>query len=157
MMNHVFLVGNLAQDPELRYTSSQIPVMTMRLVTNESYYNKETKERKEKVEYHTVVLWGKYGEALNKILGKGSLIGVIGQLTTRNWEDKEGRKRYSTEIKASDIKPLARWGRDRAVGPDANAKAPSQHDKAKANAYVPEDEPVTPDQGDMFDDDDIPF
>ena len=153
MINQVMLVGNLTADPELRFTSSQRAVMTIRMATNESYYNKETKERKEKVEYHTVVVWGKFAESLNKIISKGTMVGVQGKLTTRSWEDKQGNKRYSTEIIASEVKPLARWGKKE--GGDAeNRRAREVHDERKRNAFQEE---APGDMEDMFADDDIPF
>lgn len=155
MINKVFLVGNLTQDPELRFTSSQNAVMTIRLATNESWWDKTTQQRKEKVEYHTVVVWGKYAESLNKIISKGTMIAVIGQLNTRSWEDKQGNKRYSTEVKADDVKPLARWGKKEG-GDRETDNARQRHDDQKRNGYV--EEPEQFDAGDLFNgDDDIPF
>ncbi len=103
-LNRVTLIGNLGQDPELRYTQSQQAVLTMRMATTESYFDTNTKERKEKTEWHTVVLWGKRAEALNKFLSKGSRLCVEGRLQTRSWEDKtSGAKRYATEVNAQNV------------------------------------------------------
>jgi single-strand DNA-binding protein len=73
------------------------------MATTESYFDTNTKERKERTEWHTVVIWGKRGEALNKILTKGSRLCIEGRLQTRSWEDKQGNKRYTTEINASNV------------------------------------------------------
>jgi single-strand DNA-binding protein len=102
-LNRVILIGNLGQDPELRYTQSGQGVLSLRMATTESYFDNTTKERKEKTEWHSVTIWGKRGEALNKILSKGSRICVEGRLQTRSWEDKTGSKRYTTEIVANNL------------------------------------------------------
>jgi single-strand DNA-binding protein len=102
-LNRVILIGNLGQDPELRFTQSNQGVLSLRMATTESYFDNTTKERKERTEWHSVVVWGKRGEALNKILSKGSRICVEGRLQTRSWEDKQGGKRYSTEVVANNL------------------------------------------------------
>lgn len=103
-LNRVILIGNLGQDPELRFTPSNQGVLSLRMATTESYFDTNTKERKEITEWHSVVLWGKRGEALNKILSKGSRICVEGRLKTRSWEDKNGGgKRYATEVVANNV------------------------------------------------------
>jgi single-strand DNA-binding protein len=101
-LNKVMLIGNLGQDPELRYTQGNTAVMNMRIATTESFLNREN-ERQERTEWHTVVLWGKRGEGLQKILTKGNRIFVEGRLQTRSWEDKQGQKRYTTEIVATNV------------------------------------------------------
>jgi len=102
-LNRVILIGNLGQDPELRFTQSNMGVLSLRMATTESYFDTNTKERKERTEWHTVVVWGKRGEALNKILSKGSRLCIEGRLQTRSWEDKQGNKRYSTEVNAQNV------------------------------------------------------
>jgi single-strand DNA-binding protein len=102
-LNRVILIGNLGQDPELRYTQSGQGVLSLRMATTESYFDNTTKERKERTEWHSVTVWGKRGEALNKILSKGSRICVEGRLQTRSWEDKQGSKRYTTEVVANNL------------------------------------------------------
>ena len=101
-LNKVMLIGNLGRDPELRYTQGGQPILNMRLATNESYQNRDG-ERQEKTEWHSVILWGKRGEALGKILSKGSQLCIEGRLQTRSWEDKQGQKRYTTEIVATNV------------------------------------------------------
>ena len=102
-LNRVTLIGNLGQDPELRYTQSNQGVLSLRIATTESYFDNNTKERKERTEWHSIVIWGKRGEALNKILSKGSRICVEGRLQTRSWEGKDGGKRYTTEVVANNV------------------------------------------------------
>jgi single-strand DNA-binding protein len=115
-LNRVILIGYLGQDPELRFTQSQQGVMSLRMATTESYFDSNTKERKERTEWHTVVIWGKRAEALNKILSKGSRICIEGRLQTRSWEDKQGNKRYSTEVNANNIILLGGRGEGRGEG-----------------------------------------
>jgi single-strand DNA-binding protein len=96
------LLGNLGADPELRYTQAGKAVLNMRLATTESYLD-ANKVRQERTDWHNVVLWGKRGEALAKFLTKGSTIFVEGGLRTSSYDDKEGVKRYKTEVHATNI------------------------------------------------------
>ena len=101
-LNRATLVGNLGMDPELKYTQGGQPVLRIRLATTESFMNRSG-ERQERTDWHTVVVWGKRAEALNKILCKGRTIWVEGRIQTRSWEDKDGSKRYATDINAQNI------------------------------------------------------
>lgn len=101
-LNRVMLLGNLGADPELRMTGGGQPVLNLRLATTETYLDKN-KERQERTEWHTVTLWGKRGESLSKILRKGDRILVEGGLRTSSWDDKDGNKRYKTEVVASNV------------------------------------------------------
>ena len=101
-LNRVMLLGNLGADPELRFTQSGQAVLNMRLATTETYLNKD-KERVERTDWHNVVVWGKRGEALAKFLTKGSSVFIEGSLRTSSYDDKEGNKRYKTEINANNI------------------------------------------------------
>jgi len=101
-LNRAILVGNLGMDPELKYTQGGQAVLRIRLATTESYMNKAG-ERQERTDWHTVVVWGKRAESLNRILSKGRSSWVEGRSQTRSWEDKDGGKRYSTEINATSI------------------------------------------------------
>lgn len=95
-------LGNLTADPTLRFTQSGEPVMSFRLACSEHFLDKKANERKERTEFVNCVLWGKRGEALSKLLHKGSRIDVTGRLQTRSWE-KDGEKRYSTEINVQNV------------------------------------------------------
>jgi len=101
-LNRVLLIGNLGRDPELRFTQSGQAVLSLRLATNENFLNKDG-VRQERTEWHSVTVWGKRGEGLNKVISKGSQLCVEGRLQTRSWEDKQGQKRYSTEVVATNI------------------------------------------------------
>lgn len=102
-LNRVTLFGNLGADPELRVTQSGQSVLKMRLATSASYFDKESNQRKERVEWHSVTVWGKRAEALAKFLSKGSRLLVEGELRTSSWEDDSGNKRYRTEVNALNI------------------------------------------------------
>jgi single-strand DNA-binding protein len=101
-LNRAILVGNLGMDPELKFTQGGQAVLRIRLATTESYVNKAG-ERQERTDWHTVVVWGKRAEGLHKILSKGRSIWVEGRIQTRSWDDKDGQKRYATEINATSI------------------------------------------------------
>ncbi len=101
-LNRVMLLGNLGADPELRFTQGGQAVLNMRLATTESYLDKD-KVRRERTDWHNVVVWGKRGEALAKILTKGSSCFIEGSLRTSSYDNKEGQKVYKTEIVANNI------------------------------------------------------
>jgi single-strand DNA-binding protein len=96
-VNKVILVGNLGKDPEVRYLEGGTAVAKFSLATSESYKNKEG-QKVEQTEWHNVVLWRGLAEIAEKYLRKGSTVYVEGKLRTRSWEDKEGNRRYTTEI-----------------------------------------------------------
>src|SRR4051812_2968492 len=101
-VNKVILVGNLGRDAELRYTPGGAAVATLNMATTE-VWNDKGGQRQEKTEWHRVVLWGKTAESLNEYLTKGKQIYVEGRLQTRQWDDKDGNKRYTTEIRGDRI------------------------------------------------------
>lgn len=101
-LNRVMLLGNLGADPELRFTQGGQAVLHMRLATSESYLDKD-KVRRERTDWHNITVWGKRGEALAKILTKGSTIFVEGSLRTSSYDNREGQKVYKTEINANNI------------------------------------------------------
>jgi single-strand DNA-binding protein len=101
-LNRVMLLGNLGADPELRMTPSGQAVLKLRLATSETYLDRN-RVRQERTEWHSVVVWGKRAEALSKILSKGSRLFVEGGLRTSSYDDKDGNKRYRTEVVASNI------------------------------------------------------
>ncbi|WP_437926598.1 single-stranded DNA-binding protein [Sorangium sp. So ce291] len=118
-LNRVMLLGNLGADPELRFTQGGQAVLNLRLATTESYLDRD-KVRKERTDWHNVVIWGKRAEALGKILSKGSSLFVEGSLRTSSYDDRDGNKRYKTEVVANNV--LLTGGRGRGtVGDDAGA------------------------------------
>jgi single-strand DNA-binding protein len=108
-VNKVILVGNLGRDAELRYTPGGAAVATLNLATTETWNDKEG-QRQEKTEWHRVILWGKQAETLNQYLQKGKQIYVEGRLQTRQWDDKDGNKRYTTEIRGDRVVLLSGGG-----------------------------------------------
>jgi single-strand DNA-binding protein len=108
-VNKVILVGNLGADPELRYTPSGQAVCQLRLATTESRPDKSG-ERKEYTEWHRVVVWAKLAELCNQYLTKGRQVYVEGRIQTRDWNDKDGNKRYTTEIIANQVVFLSSGG-----------------------------------------------
>ena len=101
-VNKVILVGNLGRDAELRYTPGGAAVATLNMATTE-VWNDKGGQRQEKTEWHRIVLWGKTAESLNEYLTKGKQIYVEGRLQTRQWDDKDGNKRYTTEIRGDRV------------------------------------------------------
>lgn len=116
-VNKVMLIGNLGQDPELRYTGSGTAVCNMRLATNESYTDRDGNEV-QKTEWHRIVAWGRLGEICNEYLEKGSQVYFEGSLQTNSWEDSDGNTRYTTEVKAQEMMFL---DSNRRGGPDADS------------------------------------
>ena len=98
-VNKVILVGNLGKDPEVRRMTSGEPVVNLSVATSESWRDKASGERKEKTEWHRVVIFNKnLADVAEKYLKKGSKVYVEGQLQTRKWTDKDGQEKYSTEV-----------------------------------------------------------
>jgi single-strand DNA-binding protein len=97
-INKVILIGNLGQDPDIRYMQSGDPVANISIATSESWKDKTTGEPREKTEWHRVVFFGKLAEIVGKYLKKGSKVYVEGKLQTKKWTDKEGSDRYTTEV-----------------------------------------------------------
>lgn len=108
-VNKVILVGNLGQDPELRYTGSGTAVCNFSLATTESYKDRDGNQV-ENTEWHRIVAWARLAEICGEYLKKGRQVYIEGQLQTRQWEDKDGNTRYTTEIKAREMQMLG--GRD---------------------------------------------
>lgn len=135
-VNKVILIGNLGADPELRYTPSGKAVATLRLATSEQWKGKDG-EKGEHTEWHRVVAWERLGEICGEYLHKGSQVYIEGRLQTKAWEDKDGNKRYTTEIIAQRMQMLGAPSKGRAA--------------AATDAGFPSEEPIS------IPDDDIPF
>ncbi len=110
-VNKVILVGNLGADPDMRYTPNGAGVCELRLATNESWTDKSG-QKQDRTEWHKIIVWGKRAEVCSKYLAKGRQVYIEGSLRTRSWDDKEGNKRYTTEIIASDVQFLGGRGGD---------------------------------------------
>ena len=101
-VNKVILVGNLGKDPEMRHIDGNISVAKFPLATSEVYKNKDG-QRVTQTEWHNVVLWRQLAETAEKFLKKGSLVYIEGKLRTRNWDDKDGNKKYITEVQVNEL------------------------------------------------------
>ena len=146
-LNKVILIGNLGQDPELRYTGNGTAVCNIRLATSESY--KDTNgEWVEKTEWHSVVAWSRLAEICNEYLRKGSQVYFEGSLQTRSWEDRDGNTRYTTEVKAKEMLMLSGREEGGFSGPSNGGGEKLATKKDTAN--VEEDFTFAPD-------DDLPF
>ena len=142
MINKAILVGNLGRDPEIRYTASGMAVANFTVATTEKWKDKSSGEMQERTEWHRVVAWGRLGEICGEYLSKGRQVYIEGRIQTREWTDKDGNKRYTTEIVASDMKMLGTREAGSGVKPSAPASVPEYSGP-----------PLAEEQGD----DDIPF
>jgi single-strand DNA-binding protein len=151
-LNKVMLIGRLGQDPEVRYTQSNTAVATLNLATNERYRDNNG-EYQDRTEWHRVVAWGRTAEVCQQYLTKGSLIYVEGPLQTREWEDNQGQKRYTTEVKALQMTMLdSRGGNGGGMG--SAPSAPASH----AASSAPSSESGVNKTVNLDDiDDDLPF
>ncbi len=142
-LNKAMIIGRLGQDPEVRYTQSNTAVATLNVATNERFKDRNG-ELQERTEWHRVVAWGRTAEICQEYLKKGSQVYIEGPIQTREWEDKEGQKRYTTEIKALTLTML-----DSRAGSGGGMQQDSGNSKAGS----------TVDIDDSFDDmdDDLPF
>ena len=125
MINKVILVGNVGIDPEVRTTESGVKVARVRLATSERYVDKQSGERKELTEWHTITLWRGLADVVDRYVHKGSQIYVEGRLRTREWVDKDQVKRYTTEILADNMQLLGSRGDSNNAAASAPAAAPA--------------------------------
>ena len=136
-VNKVFIIGNLGADPEIKYTQAGSPVANLSIATSESWKDKNSGDQQEKVEWHRVVMFSRLAEIAEQYLKKGSKIFVEGKLQTRDWEDSEGKKRYTTEVVAREMTML-----DSRSGGVAQADTPkNENNKPKDKDNFEEDIP----------------
>ena len=169
-INKVILVGNLGSDPELRYTGSGTAVCNFSLATSESYKDRDGNQV-ENTEWHRVVAWARLAEICGEYLKKGRQVYIEGQLQTRQWEDKDGNTKYTTEVKAREMQMLggrddggsgggsgggSRGGSDDDFG-DLDQSAPSRPQRSSSGGS--RQPAAAPSGGDDWapDDDDLPF
>jgi len=116
-INKVILVGNVGQEPEIRYTPQGAAVANLSVATSESWKDKNTGEQQEKTEWHRVVAFRRLAEIIGEYVNKGSKVYIEGKLQTRKWQDNNGQDRYTTEIVANEMQMLDSRGRnDDSVG-----------------------------------------
>lgn len=145
-VNKAIIVGNLGQDPDVRYAPSGSAITNISVATTDSWKDKNTGEKQEKTEWHRVVFFNRLAEIAGEYLRKGSQVYIEGKIQTRKWEDKEGKDRYTTEIVANEMQMLG--GREGGGGFSQAAPGGSSAPAKKQAAA----EPVADDF-----DDDIPF
>ena len=141
-INKVIIVGNLGQDPEIKYTAGGAAVTTLSIATSDSWKDKESGMDQERTEWHRVVLWRRLAENAGEYLKKGSKVYIEGQLQTRKWE-QEGQTRYTTEIIARDVQFLDSRG---------NSNTSSTQKSSEMDDQSASDVPDS-----AIEDDDIPF
>jgi single-strand DNA-binding protein len=122
-VNKVILIGNLGRDPEVRFTQGGTPVANFTMATTDRW-NDPSGEKKEKTEWHRIVVWGKTAEIAGEYLRKGRPVYIEGSLQTREWVDRDGNKRYTTEVRAQRLQLLGR-AEDRGA-PSAGGSAPDE-------------------------------
>ena len=105
-INKVILIGRLGRDPEVRYTPDGTAVANFSIATSTEWTDKGSGDKKEKTEWHRIVAWRRLGEICGEYLAKGRQVYVEGRLQTREWEDRDGNKRYTTEVVATDVQFL---------------------------------------------------
>jgi len=115
-VNKVILVGNLGKKPELRYTPGGQAVANFTLATNERFGGKDGQPAQERTEWHRIVVWGRTAENCGQYLDKGRQVYIEGRLQTREWQDKEGQKRQTTEVVATTVQFLGGKGGDGGMG-----------------------------------------
>jgi single-strand DNA-binding protein len=130
-VNKVILVGRLGRDPETRYTGGGQAVANFSVATDETYRDKNG-ERQKRTEWHKIVVWGKQAEIAQQYLKKGSLIFIEGRIQSREWQDKEGQKRTSFEIVATNFRMLGGRGDGAAAGGGSfgGASRAEEHDQS---------------------------
>lgn len=109
-INKAIIVGRLGQDPEMRYTPDGTACANFSVATSEEWKDKQTGEKKERVEWHRVVAWRRLAEICGEYLTKGKQVYIEGRIQTRDWTDKDGNKRYTTEIIANQMQMLGDRG-----------------------------------------------
>lgn len=128
-INKVILIGNLGNDPEVRYTPNGSAVANITLATSETWRDKQSGELQERTEWHRVVFFNRLAEIVGEYLRKGSKIYVEGSLRTRKWQDKTGVDRYTTEIIAAEMHMLdSRQGANAANTAQSSAATPPTHE-----------------------------
>lgn len=135
-VNKVILVGNLGADPEIRYTADGTAVATFRIATSRKWKNKDG-EQVDQTEWHRIVAWRRLGEICAQYLSKGKQVYIEGRLQTRSWEDKDGNKRWTTEIIAQNLQMLGRAGDVKDVPEESRTTQEELVDETPLNDDIP--------------------
>ncbi len=156
-VNKVILVGNLGNDPDVKYTADGRAIANISLATTESWKDRNTGEQQDRTEWHRVVFFNRLAEIVSEYLKKGSQIYVEGKLQTRKWQDQSGQDRYTTEIVANEMQMLG--GRTGGTADFGGAAAQPQRQAPQHSAPAPAPQQQAAHAAPMMDDldDDIPF
>jgi len=151
-LNKVMIIGNLGQDPEIKYLPNGTAIANVTVATSESWKDKNTGEQIDKTEWHRVVFYRRLAEIVGEYLKKGSKIYIEGKLQTRKWQDKNGKDNWTTEVIASEMQMLdSRGGNSGNASPSQNS-APAQSAPQQATSSSSQGSPMGGN-----DEDDIPF
>ena len=152
-LNKVLLIGNLGKDPELRYTPDGLAILRFSIATTE-YFNDKSGSKNERTTWHNIVVFGKMGQSIANYLNKGKQVFIEGKINNRSYDDKEGNKKYITEIVATNIVLLGAKG-----GTGSGAEAAEEGGRTESNNYAPQSGAGESGYGGAGsqDDDDIPF
>ncbi|HBH47049.1 MAG TPA: single-stranded DNA-binding protein [Bacteroidales bacterium] len=145
-VNKAILVGNVGNDPEVRHLEAGTPVANFSLATSETYKNRDG-EKVTQTEWHNIVVWRGLAEVVEKYVRKGQQLFIEGRIRTRSWDDKDGNKRYTTEIVADTMQMLGRKGENTSAS-DAGMSSNNQSSQESTNS-IPANEPEP--------EDDLPF
>lgn len=146
-INKVIIIGNLGQDPEIRYMPNGGAVANLSIATSETWRDKQTGEAREKTEWHRVVIFGKLAEVAGEYLKKGSQVYIEGQLQTRKWQDQSGQDRYTTEVVVNIGGSMQMLG-----GSGSSNQEGNQQSARQTQQQAPQNEPPMD-----WDEDSIPF
>lgn len=157
-INKVIIVGNLGNDPEVRYANNGSAIANISVATTDSWKDKSTGEQQERTEWHRVVMFNRLGEIAGEYLKKGSQVYIEGRLQTRKWQDQSGNDRYSTEIVANEMQMLGgRGGGSDNYGGGSGGGGFQAGPQSHQSNQQPAQQPASaPQPSDGFDDD-IPF
>ena len=147
-VNKAILVGRLGKDPELKYTASGTPFCRFSMATDDVWNDKTSGERQEKTEWHNIVVWDRLAEICNQYLTKGRLVYIEGSLQTREWDDQDGNKRRTTEVRAREMVMLGS-GSGEGSGGGQRRTASAEGGSSPSGGSAPSTSTIT--------DDDIPF
>lgn len=154
-VNKAIVLGNLGQDPEVRYTQNGAQVTTISVATSEKWKDKNSGQMQEKTEWHRIVFFGRLAEVAGQYLQKGSKVYVEGPIETNKWQDSDGNTRYSTQIKGLQLQMLSGGEGGGAPAQGGGNRAPARQQGGGGRRAPTPSQPELDDMGDF--DDDIPF
>lgn len=141
-LNKVILIGNLGKDPETRYAPSGDAICNLTIATSDQWKDKQSGEKKEATEWHRVVMFQRLAEIAAQYLTKGSQVYIEGRLQTRKWQDKDGQDRYTTEIRATELKMLGGKSAEDSAPEPKRQPNPAKSDPSKDSGFANFDDDI---------------